>query len=169
MGDWPRLVNLRRCARAAISDTGEATNTTIGLFNNSLGPELILVWQMGVNEVTIGIPQTSYQQVQPFGTVVPTVSVVPGDAPPPGILSSGDSAVLYTPDYYPSIAAGAPGWPATFPFAVLQPGWSLITQIVGGGTGALSVCFFWEAILSKYFDRVHTMAQVELDILAEST
>lgn len=27
---------------------------------------------------------------------------------------------------------------------------------------------FWEAILSKYFDRVHTMAQLELDLIAQS-
>ena len=168
MGDWPRLVNLRRCARGMISDTGEATNTTVALTNNSLGPELILVWQTLTAQSSSEPGAVSYQRglaLTPGGIVQP---VVPGDAPPPGVLSSGDLAVAFTPDWILPSAAIAYQWPATFPFAVLQPGWSLVVQELLTPTGDMTVQFFWEAILSKYFDRVHTMAQLELDLIAQS-
>ena len=169
MGDWPRLVNLRRCARGLIADSGEATNTTVALTNNSLGPELILVWQVTApisDGEFVGLSYQNKLQMTPGGVIAP---LVPGDAVPPGILQSGDQASLFAADFWMPAAYPAPMWPATFPLAVLQPGWSLAVQTNAVDTAPLTVCFFWEGILSKYFDRVHTMAQIELDILAEST
>lgn len=168
MGDWPRLVNLRRCARAASVDSGEANNTTFALYNNSLGPELILVWQINYYSAAGNPIQLSYQQMGPLGTVSSTVNVVPGDAPPPGILSSGDSLTVFSPDFFLGAVVVTQGWPATFPLAVLLPGWSLVIQNQGGGVAENGVSVFWEGILSKYFDRVHTMAQLELDLIAQS-
>ncbi len=168
MGDWPRLVNLRRCARGYIADSGEANNTTLALTNNSAAAELLLVWQVlpGAN---FGSPaQVSYQQriagLSPAGNME---AIVPGDALPPGILQSGDQ-----PTNFPGVTwdpAAQLYWPATFPFAVLLPGWSLVLQSAATApTSGLDVNIFWEAILSEYFDRMHSALCVELELRADS-
>lgn len=166
MGDWPRLVNLRRCARGRIIDQGEDTNTTLSLYNDSLGPELILVWQVMQDVASLQALQFSYQKIGPYGTKGVVQPIVPGDARPPGILSAGDDATLYTPDFVSTSTLYGFPWPATFPFAVLQPGWAFIMQSFGNPTTGIGADLFWEGILSEYFDRVHTFRQLELDIIA---
>jgi hypothetical protein len=162
-GDWPRLVNLRRCARAAIPAPGESNNDTIALFNNTASSELILVWGIGGGALTSSVG-CSYQQIGPLATTTFTAAVVPGDAPPPGILSTDDIATLYNPDFYfPGVTAPV-DWPSTFPFAVLQPAWSLVFQILGGGSNGFGLALFWEAILPKYFDRFYTHALLEIEL-----
>jgi hypothetical protein len=168
VGDWPRLVNLRRAARAFIFDTGEATNTTITLFNQSLGPELLLVWQIGSLQGAQQNLSISHQQLQPLANVAKTQPIVPSDAPPPGILSSGDQPTFYTPDYVFQMNDAPIGWPATFPFAVIPPQWAMVIQYAFGGEASLGVTIWWEAILEKYFDRVHTYSQLELDLIVQS-
>ncbi len=168
MGDWPRLVNLRRCARGLIYDSGEMTNTTIALFNNSAAAELLLVWQIGSAAGEVVTPQFSYQQglsLTPGGF---TESVVPGDALPPGVLSSGDQPSAFPASWSLNTVAPAYDWPATFPFAVLLPGWSLVAQPIDGGTDPIAISFWWEAILSEYFDRMHSALCVELELRAAS-
>jgi hypothetical protein len=162
MGDWPRLVNLRRCARCHAVDTGEANNTTIALTNDSLGADLVLVWQMASDTTGGGTLQVSYQQMPPMGTLIPVQSVVPGEGRPPGVVSSGDQPNAFTPDWQPLGQFGEAYWPATFPFAVLLPGWSLVFQPAGGGNGQFGVNIFWEGILEKYFDRFYTHAFLEV-------
>ncbi len=165
MGDWPRLVNLRRCARGYVPVSAGDGNTTIALTNNSLGPELILVWQIWEPTPNGGDVFTSYQQIDPMEVVFPAQPIVPGDAQPPGILSGYSQATAYTPDFDLGNAQFSSRWPATFPFAVLQPGWSLCFQNAGGGEDSLGMALWWEAILSEYFDRVHTFRQLELDLI----
>lgn len=169
MGDWPRLVNLRRCARGRIVDSGEMTNTTIALTNNSSAAELLLVWQFVADTTADDPAQFSYQQIAPMDTSGVVQSVVPGDALPPGLLTSGDQPTAFTPDFAPAAFPNNDYWPATFPFAVLPPGWSLVLQPVGGGTGGISANFWWEAILSKYFDRMHSALCVELELQEDSS
>lgn len=164
MGDWPRLVNLRRCARGYIVDSGESTNTTLALFNNSASSELILVWQLVSGILHSVALSPSYQQGLALSVGGTVAAIVPGDAPPPGVLTSGDSPTAFDADFLPS-AGFTPYWPATFPFAVLQPGWSLAIQNVAGNpTGALDASFFWEAILPKYFDRFYTHQLLEIEL-----
>jgi hypothetical protein len=164
VGDWPRLVNLRRCARATAYDGGESTNTTVALTNNTASSELILVWQL--YGIGAGFPlQTTYLQgVPPFSTVVPVAALVPGDAPPPGIVSQGDYPSILPADFVFGIGSLPTPWPATFPFAVLQPNWSLVIQSFGGGTGSVQAALFWEAILPKYFDRFYTHQLLEIEL-----
>jgi hypothetical protein len=169
VGDWPRLVNLRRCARGRIADAGEDTNTTIALTNNSAAAELLLVWQFTPDATDAAAAQFSYQQIQPMANSGVVQSVVPGDALPPGLLTSGDQPTVFTPDFAPAGFGIDAYWPATFPFAVLLPGWSLVLQTVGGGGGALAVNFWWEAILSQYFDRMHSALCVELELQEDSS
>lgn len=164
MGDWPRLVNLRRCARGYVKDAGESTNTTVALYNNSLGAELLLVWQLTGDTINSTTTQMSYQQIPPMGTVFPTQAVVPGDAPPPGILSAGDQPNAFPFDTFCQAFNEGFYWPATFPFAVLLPAWSLALQPGGGGVGSVGANFFWEAILPQYFDRMYSHRFLELII-----
>jgi hypothetical protein len=143
-------------------DTGEANNTTIALTNDSLGADLVLVWQMAVDSVINSSLQVSYQQMPPMGTLIPVQPVVPGEGRPPGVVSSGDQPNAFTPDWQPANQWLESFWPATFPFAVLLPGWSLVFQVIGGGTGGVGVNIFWEGILEKYFDRFYTHAFLEV-------
>jgi hypothetical protein len=166
-GDWPRLVNLRRCARAAAFPPQNTDNDTIALYNNSAAAELLLVWNVNGASIEAAVG-TSYQQIGPLATQSTTVAVVPGDAPPPGILSTDDIVTLYPPDFYIGIPTAGFGWPATFPFAVLLPGWSLVFQLFGGGAYLGGISLWWEAILPKYFDRIHTPMMIDLAIQQQS-
>ncbi len=168
MGDWPRLVNLRRCVRGTIVDSGEDTNTTVALFNSSPAPELLLVWQYSDQsaEDQLGF---SYQQgmlgLAPGGTIQ---QVMPTDGIPPGILVSGDQATAFNSDWLnPTIKVNS-AWPATFPFAVLPPGWALVVQNPNNPTDSITISFYWEAILSEYFDRMHSALCVELELQEDS-
>lgn len=157
-------MNLRRCARARILDAGESTNTTLALTNNSASSELILVWQLLTDGMDSGVFQCSYQQIAPFVTNGVVQAIVPGDAPPPGLLTSGDWPTVFPADWSPPNSADGTYWPATFPFAVLQPAWSLVMQVSGGGTAPLSANIFWEAILPKYFDRFYNHQLLEIEL-----
>ena len=164
MSSWPRLVNLRRCARGQLNDAGESTNTTLSLFNNSASSELILLWQLSEAFPNGGSFQMSYQQARPYSTAGVVAAIVPGDAPPPGLLTQGDDPNVYTPDWAPAGMSQGFYWPATFPLAVLQPGWALVAQPVGGGTGAIGLVYFWEAIIPKLFDRFYTHQLLEIEL-----
>lgn len=167
MSDPQRLVNLRRCARGNIVDAGEATNTTVALTNNSLGAELLMVWTIAQDADTPTELQLSYQQnlgLNPGGIVQ---AVVPGDAPPPGILSSGDLPSAFPPDWTLRSAALTPWWYATFPFAVLLPYWSLVFQGYGGGAIGVGVNLFWEAILPQYFDRFYSHRFIDVILASQ--
>ncbi len=168
MGDWPRLVNLRRCARGYVTNSGAATNTTVSLYNNSSSAELLLIWQINNDSTSQAQMQWSYQQLAPFTTTFTPAAIVPGDAPPPGIISTGDLATELPFDTLLEGFQQGQYWPATFPFAVLLPGWALVGQPQGGGTGQIGANFFWEAILSKYFDRMHSALCVELELQEDS-
>jgi hypothetical protein len=167
VGDWPRLVNLRRCARGSNPEFFTANNAKVALYNNSLGPELILVWQFQILAIDAPPAQFHYQQGQPSGTNFLVEPIVPGDAPPPGLLIGYDDPAVIPGSWQEDNTSGQPQWPATFPFAVLQPGWSLVVENVAVDAQGPIIQYFWEAILSKYFDRVHTNAQLEIDIIAD--
>jgi hypothetical protein len=165
MSNWPRLVNPRRCARAVAIDTGEATNTTVALLNNSPAPDLLIVWQIYGTQSGNAL-QTAYQQgLAPLANPYPIQPIVPDEAVPPGVVTSGDFANPIVPDQVLDIGGLSIYWPATFPFAVLKPGWSLVVQGFGGGMPGLTCSFFWEAIHPELFDHIYMGPTIE-EILA---
>src|SRR5271155_660462 len=101
MRPWTRQIDLRRCARGRIVDAGEATNTTIALFNNDASSQLILVWQFSADGAQVAQSQFSYQQIHPMANLGTVQALVPGDGPPPGLLTSGDQPTVFTPDFIP--------------------------------------------------------------------
>lgn len=148
-----RSLDLRRCARGHITNAGAATHTTAALTNNSNAAELILVWQVVYGLNFSGEEIFSYQQLPVMGTLGTSAPLVPGDAPPPGILSTGDQPAQFPFDWNMSFATFAQYWPATFPFAVIPPGWSLVVQESGTPTNSIDLNFFWEAIRAPEFER----------------
>jgi len=164
MGDWPRLVNLRRCARGSVPFTNVSTNGTSVLYNNTASSEFILVWQLQLIEVDAPPLGISYVQGEIPTTLVPVEAIVPGDAPPPGLLGYLDDPTIYPPTWQQTPTVNQTYWPATFPFAVLQPNWSLVMQNNSVDTPTPSVNLFWEAILPKYFDRFYTHAILEIEL-----
>jgi hypothetical protein len=93
-----------------------------------------------------------------------TAAIVPGDAPPPGVLSAGDQANPIDGDFaFIGQVGGYPGF-YVYPMAVLQPNWALVFQGAPANTGALGLCLFWEAILPKYFDRFYTHQLLEIEL-----
>lgn len=155
MGNWPRLLNPRRCAFGRIVDAGESTNTTVALTNNSTGSENLLVWQLSNDVMTGAVSAFSYQQIAIMGTLGVVTAMIPGEAVPPGILSSGDQPAAFPVMWAPgAIAQGFP-WPATFPMFVLLPGWSLVMQNIATAGGAVGVDIMWEAIKPELFDHIY--------------
>ena len=156
MRQWTRQIDLRRCARGFIMNPGTATNTTLALTNNSVSAELLLIWQVEPGNVFGSTLQTSYQQtlsgLTPGGFIEP---LVPSDAPPPGVLSSGDEPIQFQYSWFQ--VASALIWPATFPFAVLNPGWSLVFQQASTvPTIGADVNIFWEAMKPEIFENIYT-------------
>src|SRR5271163_3896820 len=144
MRQFIRQFDLRRCARGIISDQGEATNTTLALTNNSNASELILVHANagdGLNQQPNFLAYRQGLTLTPGGNIT---AIVPGDAPPPGVLSSGDLLEPITPDWpNPTLTFTTPGF-MVFPYAVLLPGWALVFQQVANYNGPLGVSIFWE-------------------------
>ena len=143
-------VNLRRCARGYINAIATAQFVT-GLLSNPSGTvEYLLVWQLSevpFNSQTVGL---SYQQISALGTTYKTQPIVPTDAPPPGILSSGNLTTSFTPDFsFATPAEVSDPWPFPLPLAVIPPGWSLAMQTGISGGGPLSVRLYWEAIFPE--------------------
>lgn len=136
--------NLRRSARGRILDAGEATNTTAALTNNSLSPHILKVWKPQSNRAGGGALLCSYQRIDIFSTLGVVAPIVPGDPAPPGIISAGDLPAAFPADWIFTDGTNLVPWPATFPFAVLLPGWSLVVQNMTTPTDPIDISFWWE-------------------------
>ena len=165
MGDWPRLVNLRRCARGAVPTATVTTNGTAVLYNNTASSRadsrMAADDNRGRRRPAVSSPMF---KVSDRTTLVPCEAIVPGDAPPPGLLGYLDDPTTYSPSFAMAVVQSAPYWPATFPFAVLQPNWGLVMQNAATDATVPSVSLFWEAILPKYFDRFYTHQLLEIEL-----
>lgn len=149
------LVNLRRCARGLTLNLGTAHHTTLQLYNNSNSAELLLLWQ--VLPISTGEPNcfVGYNQIPVFAGATAGACMMPGDALPPGLLASGDTLALLPFDSALTPTSIAFAWPATFPLAVLPPGWSLTFQNATLATGGIGLAFVWEAMLPARFHALY--------------
>jgi len=119
-------VRPRHCAYGAalIAAGGAGLFGFISLFNNSTGPDMIAIHDLSNNPLdytTYGF--TVQQGIQGSNAVNPT-PVVTGEATPVGLIYSGTVGALPTVNYF-SPFSYLSGWAHEFPFAVLQPGWSI--------------------------------------------
>ena len=144
----------RQAARGQGSISGVVNRPTVSLFNNSTGPYVIMVRWFSWIPVSNQLLITGYLQGTPPGTLQTVVPLVPGDATPTGQIFASDSATLITTDFTWQGQVNFPVvYPATFPLAVLLPGWAWITQGPAAAT-PWTVGFFWEWIAIDELDYI---------------
>ena len=149
-------INLRRIGRVYLETATHAPNTTVRFSNTSNAPELLIVWDIIPGAETANPMWVALSQSAPFATTVTPQNLFPTDPGLPGVLSHGSLAAAIVPIW--SVPAGggfAPGFNRIWPFAVLPPGWSVDVQNDGAGGVAIGAAFFFEAILTDYFDLLY--------------
>jgi len=135
---------------ASVSATNKAT---VSLFNNSKGRNFLVVrdvrpWIADAS-LDLAVSYNNGQVGTSAGTAQPLVPSMPA---PAGQVFAIDTATAYNEDYSLISAAWLPGiWPHDFPFAVLEPGWSLVIQSTNNGL-TLLCSFVWEAIEADQLD-----------------
>jgi hypothetical protein len=142
-----------RQAVRALKATGTPTNNaTVGLFNNSTGPYILVVRDLTILGTVSDVIAASYADAQ-IGTSQGKVqSMLPTAAVQNGLLASVDTATLFPGDYDLSLSTtGVWEWEHDFPFAVIEPGWSLVFQDPTVAH-AITVSLVWEAIQIDQLD-----------------
>ena len=142
-----------RQAARGLKVTGTPVNrATVSIFNSSTGPQYLIVRDIRIAGTASDSIQASFQNGQigtSQGLVAPMVS---GDAAPMGLIASIDTATAFAGDN--SLDLGTQGtftWYHDYPFAVIQPGVSLVLQDPTVAHG-ITVSAIWEAILSDQLD-----------------
>lgn len=142
-----------RQALRGMKVTGTPTNlATVGLFNNSSGPQLLVVRDLTINgpaSDTVNISNVVGQIGSSQGLVHAMVPSQPGN---PGLIASIDTATVYPGDYAAALSTiGSFVWNHDLPFAVVEPGFSLVFQ---DGTAAhgITISLIWEAIATDELD-----------------
>lgn len=141
-----RLFRPRQAVRGR-STTGTPVNlATVGLFNNSTGRSVLVVRDITVSGPASDTVSASYQRGQIGSTAGLQASIVANEAAQPGTINSVDTATVYPGDYVLALTAqGAFWWQHDYPFAVIEPGYSLVFQD-GTAAHAIAVSLIWEAI-----------------------
>lgn len=142
------------------------------LFNDSRGPELLLVHAIEVSNTSGNDgPQGVGYFYGSSGTSQANIPIFPGQAVP-GVILFDDTTTIYTPDFYfgfnlvanPNLNQFENGWRHEYPFAILPPGWSLVVQnTIAGNVGNAE--FFWEAIEAERFEAMYG-SEIEKPFLA---
>lgn len=142
-----------RQALRGMKASGVPTNlATVGLFNNSTGPAILVIRDLTLNGTasdTIAVTNVLGQVGSSQGLVHAMTPSQPGT---PGLLASIDTATAYPGDYLAALSStGSFVWNHDIPFGVLEPGWSLVFQDTTAAH-AMSVSLIWEAINTDEFD-----------------
>ena len=118
---------LRRCARAEIPLFTPTNTGVAGLFNNSTGPHLLVVWDFAING-SANTPASGFylfkgalSQFDANG-----VSVLVDEAAPDGQAQHDDLATIPTPVFDYNSGGLPSGNPFAFPLAILKSGWAFV-------------------------------------------
>ena len=142
-----------RQASRGMKVQGVPTNrATISLFNNSTGRAVLVVRDFSVNGTANDNIVTSYQAGQ-IGTSQGLVTpIMPAEAVLPGLIASIDTATVYAGDYTINLSSlGTFEWFHDWPYAVIQPGFSLVFQATVIAH-AVTVSALWESIQIDQLD-----------------
>lgn len=141
-----RLFRPRQGNRGRIF-TGVPVNlATAGLYNNSRGRSVLVVRDISANGTAGDTINASYQALQITANAGSQASIVANEALQPGLMAWVDTATVYPGDYALSLTAqGVFWWQHDFPFAVIEPGYSLVFQD-SAATHAIGISLIWEAI-----------------------
>jgi len=131
---------LRRCALAHTPPFTPTNTAVVGLFNNTTGPHLIVVWDFSVNAASETVAQGYYFLKGPLTeTDGAGVSVVTDEATAIGLAQHDDLSSIPTTVYDYDNFAEPNANPQSFPLAILKPGWTCVfvcsaTATAWGGT-----------------------------------
>lgn len=141
-----RLFRPRQAMRGR-STTGTPTNrATVGLYNNSTGRSTLAVRDITISGPASDTINIQYAQTQIATTAGQQSALVANEAIVPGLLAWVDTATVYSGDYAAALTAqGVFWWQHDYPFAVVQPGYSLVFQD-STAAHAIAVSLIWEAI-----------------------
>ena len=142
-----------RQASRGMKASGVPTNlATISLFNDSTGPYVLVLRDFTLYGTASDNVQVSYARGQIGSSQGLVSALLPSEAIQNGRIASIDTATVYPGDYaIPLSTLGAYEWYHDFPFAVIQPNYSLVFQ---GTTAAhaVTVACVWESILVDELD-----------------
>lgn len=141
-----RLFRPRQAMRGR-STTGTPTNrATVALYNNSTGRSTLAVRDITISGPASDTINIQFVQTQIAITAGQQAALVANEAIVPGLLAWVDTATVYSGDYVAALTAqGAFWWQHDYPFAVVQPGFSLVFQDTTAAH-AIQVSLIWEAI-----------------------
>jgi hypothetical protein len=142
-----------RQAMRGFKATGVPTNlATIGLYNNSTGPLVLVVRDVQLSGTANDVVALSYQPLQLGGTTGKVQAFDSSGAPQSGLVNGIDTATVYAADY--QFALGSFGnfqWTHDFPLALLIGGVSLVLQCTTAAH-ALNAAVLWESIAIDELD-----------------
>ena len=129
------------------STTGTPTNrATVSLYNNTTGRATLVVRDVTISGTASDTVAIQYAQTQIGTTAGQQAAMVANEAIYPGLMAWVDTTTTFSGDYVAALTAqGAFWWQHDFPFAVVQPGFSLVFQDTTAAH-ALTVSLIWEAI-----------------------
>lgn len=116
------------------------------LFNNSTSVHLLRVWLYGTQQ-TVGLFLYTVLGRLTTHNVGNIVTVVTGEAAPPGVIDQQDLAALPTANFFTGGATNLgfdSGRP--YPFAVLRPGWSFVGVLNVAGGANFGLSFWWDLV-----------------------
>lgn len=141
----------RQAAFITGSISGAANNSDVILYNNSRGPQTLVLRDLRVisgagSEVFLSMQHGTVGTL--LSTAVPK-TMWPDQATPPGQIYTLDDATDLSSNFGLGCPnAGVPMWQHDFPFGIIPPNWSLIFQ----QSSALGLSILYEAVFSDELD-----------------
>ena len=125
---------------------------TFFIYNNTTGAQLLVVRDLTLNGAAGGTYVASYV-LGPQGAGPGKVQqMVPSNPVQVGVITSQDATVAFPGDYVVALSTtGVWEWEHDFPFAVLEPNWTLVFQNPALGNPG-SVSAVWETVYEDQLD-----------------
>jgi hypothetical protein len=136
----------REALRGSKGVAAPTNHATISIFNDSTGPRILVLRDILVTGTANDLVATSYQPGQ-IGTSQGLVApYLPSSGTLGGKIAGIDTATAYAADYTIALSSlGAYEWYHDFPYAVVEPGFSLVFQAITVAH-ATTVSAVWESI-----------------------
>jgi hypothetical protein len=142
----------RQAARGGKNLASVTNLATVALFNNSTGPQVLVVRDILIVGTANDMIATAYVPGQVGASPGLVQPLLPTDALPAGLVTSADTVTSYPADYLLPLSSTADfEWWHDYPFAVVTPGWSFVLQ-ERTSAKAMTVSLLWEAIAIDQLD-----------------
>jgi hypothetical protein len=133
-------------------NTGTPTNNaTVALYNNSAGPQYLVVRSMSLVAAANQQGRFAFTQGQTWTVSGSQIPIIPTEAALPGTIGSVDTATNFGQFFPFTAASGYWTIQQDIPFCILPPGWALIIQLVTAAQ-SLNAGIVWETIFAEELD-----------------